>query len=276
MRNYKQQYYPTTLEAIHLLVLYLVLQSFIDFPLAMFDYQKDTNLLSNIWISFISNLCITAFIFYFGYKKAQTNFSNTFALKRFNPLLIFSIIIILPALQYQIGFVSTAVEKILPAPTWFWELFGQIFKNRFGFWGALFKVSILAPIVEESLFRGIIMHGFMRNYKNWYSILISAMMFSIYHLNPWQMPYTFFLGLLLGWLMVRSKSLIVCIIAHSLNNLIVLLSITYQNQLNESWIAKFSTVEYLLMSSIALAFGGISIYYITKKTNTETSESTTI
>ncbi len=265
MQNYKQQYYPTTLEAVHLLVLYLVLQSFIDFPLAMFDYQKGTDLLSNTWISFISNLCVTAFIFFYGYKKSQNKFSNIFALKRFNPALIFSLVIILPALQYLIGFLNTGVEKILPAPEWFWELFEKIIENRFGFLGAVFKVAILAPIIEETLFRGIIMHGFMRNYKNWYSIVISALMFSIYHLNPWQMPYTFFLGLLLGWLMVRSQSLTLCIIAHSLNNLIVLLSITYHNQLSESWISKFSTFENITISVFALIIGGISIYYITQK-----------
>ena len=269
MQNYKQEYYPTTLEAVHLLVLYIVLESFIDFPLAMLDYQKGTNLLSNTWISFISNICVTAFIFYFGYKKArekaQVNFSTVFAIKPFNPLIILPLIVILPSLQYTVGFLSAGVEKILPAPEWFWELFEKIIENRFGFLGAVFKVAILAPIVEETLFRGIIMHGFMRNYKKWYSILISALMFSIYHLNPWQMPYTFFLGLLLGWLMVRSQSLILCIIAHSLNNLIVLLSITYHNQLSESWISKFSTFENIIISSFALIIGSISIYYITKK-----------
>jgi len=268
MQNYKQEYYPTTLEAVHLLVLYVVLESFIDFPLAMLDYQKGTNLLSNTWINFISNICITAFIFYFGYKKARekahANFSTIFAIKPFNPLIILSLIVVLPAMQYLVGFLSAGVEKILPAPEWFWELFEKIIENRFGFMGALVKVAIIAPIIEESLFRGIIMHGFMRNYKNWYSILISALMFSIYHLNPWQMPYTFFLGLLLGWLMVRSKSLIVCIIAHSINNLIVLFSITYSTQIAESWISKLSFVEYMILSTFALVAGAISIYYLTK------------
>lgn len=224
MQNFRQTYYPTTFEAVHLIVLYVFLQTLIDFPLAMYDYQHDTNLLSNPWISFISNFAITIFIFIYGFRKAQTKISEVFALRYFNLLLIIPIVVLLPGLQYLVGLLNIIVEKIIPAPPWFWELFGRIFNNRFGFWGAFFKVAILAPIIEESLFRGIIMHGLMKNYKNTYAILVSALLFSLFHLNPWQMTYTFFLGLFLGWLMVRSRSLPLCIIAHSINNIIVLFS----------------------------------------------------
>jgi len=267
MQNYRQIYYPTTLGAIHLIVLYVFLQSLIDFPLALYDYQKDTNWLSNPWISFVSNVGITIFIFFYGFRKAQDKYSEVFALKYFNPLLIIPVIFILPGLQYLIGFLNVFVEKAIPSPPWFWELFGRIFDNRFGFWGVFFKVAVLAPIVEESLFRGIIMHGLMKNYKSWHAILISGILFSFFHLNPWQMTYTFFLGIFLGWLMVRSRSLPLCIIAHSINNSIVLLSITSKKDFPSFLIPEISKSNSIIFSIGAIIVGILLvILFSTKKT----------
>lgn len=265
MRKERIKYYPTTLEAIHLLVLYIFLQSLVDFPLALLDYHNDSNWLGNPWISISSTFIITAFIFIFGFLKAKNKFTEVFALKFFNPLLIIPIVILYPGLQYLVGLLNIEVDKILPAPPWFWELFERVFENRFGFWGVFFKVAVLAPIIEETLFRGIIMHGLMRNYRSWYAILLSGILFSLFHLNPWQMTYTFFLGLFLGWLMVRTRSLPLCILAHSLNNLIVLLSITYHTEITENALYWLSHEKNIFISSLAILIGILLIVAITLK-----------
>jgi len=265
MQDYKPRYYPTTLEAIHLIVLYLFLQTLIDFPLAMYDYQHDTNLLSNAWINFISGVSITAFIFIYGYRKTGSTFSTVFALKSFNLLLIIPIVVLFPGLQYLVGLLNIAVEQVIPSPPWFWELFEKIFDSRFGFWGAFFKVAILAPIIEETLFRGIIMHGLMRNYKSGYAIFLSGILFSVFHLNPWQMTYTFFLGLFLGWIMIRTRSLPLCIITHSINNIIVLLSITYQNEIKENLLPNMGTSGSVLLSIGAIVISVFVITIITRR-----------
>ncbi|MBN1767244.1 MAG: CPBP family intramembrane metalloprotease [Prolixibacteraceae bacterium] len=249
------RYYPTTIEAIHLLVLYLVLEMLVDFPLALYDYNKDTNLLSTPWISFLSSFSITAFIFIYGYKKSHQKFSRVFALKGFNPLLLIPILLMLPAMQYLVGFLNIKIESILPAPPWFWELFERILNNHFGFWGAALKVVVFAPIVEEILFRGIIMHGLMRNYRSWYAILLSGILFSAYHLNPWQMSYTFFLGLLLGWIMVKTRSLPFAILVHALNNLLVLLSVTYDKNISEYAVFNMPQSENIKISIMAISAG---------------------
>jgi membrane protease YdiL (CAAX protease family) len=267
MQDFQQKYYPTTLEAIHLMVLYLFLQTLIDFPLAMYDYEHDTNLLSNPWISFISGVSITAFIFIYGYRKAHNTFKEVFALKMFNPLIIIPIAILFPGIQYFVGFLNVLVEKVIPSPPWFWELFEKRFDNRFGFWGSFLKVAVVAPIIEETLFRGIIMHGLMRNYKKWYAILLSGILFSIFHLNPWQMTYTFFLGLFLGWLMIRTRSLPLCIIAHSINNIIVLLSITWNDKIQSSFISKLGTTESVLLSMGAIVTGILLVVLFSRSSN---------
>lgn len=261
----KVKYYPTTIEAIHLLVLYVFLQSLVDFPLALYDYHHDTDWLSNGWIGFGSTVLITAFIFFFGFKKTGNTFKKVFALKLFNPWLILPVLIILPGMQYLVGLLNHEVDKILPAPPWFWELFERIFDNRFGFWGAVAKVVIIAPVIEETLFRGIIMHGLMRNYKPWYAVLLSGILFSVFHLNPWQMTYTFFLGLLLGWVMIKTRSLPFAILVHALNNLIVMLSITFGPQYASHPILNLPKQNNIWISSTAVFTGVVIILIITYK-----------
>lgn len=283
MEKQRIRYYPSTIEAIHLLVLYLVLEMLVDFPLALYDYNKDTNLLSTPWISFLSSFSITAFIFIYGYKKSHQKFSRVFALKGFNPLLLIPILFMLPAMQYLVGFLNIKIESILPAPPWFWELFERIFNNHFGFWGAALKVVVFAPIVEEILFRGIIMHGLMRNYRSWYAILLSGILFSAYHLNPWQMSYTFFLGLLLGWIMVKTRSLPFAILVHALNNLLVLLSVTYDKKISEYAVFNMPQSENIKISIMAISAGILLFIAFSmrprakkaiKKTRTSNQEST--
>lgn len=265
MQNRKIKYYPTTIEAIHLLVLYVFLQSVVDFPLALYDYNHDTNWISNQWIGLISSFSITAFIYIYGFKKSKSTIKQVFAIKTFNPLILLPVMVLLPALQYLVGILNIKVDEILPPPPWFWELFEKIFENRFGFWGALMKVVILAPIIEEVLFRGIIMHGLMKNYRSWYAVLLSGVLFSVFHLNPWQMTYTFFLGLLLGWIMVRTKSLPLAILVHAINNLIVLLSITYNEQIQQHYLMNLSHNVNVKIAFSALGIGLILIFLITFK-----------
>lgn len=266
MQNFRQSYYPTTLEAIHLIVLYIFLQALIDFPLAMLDYQNDTSWLSNPWISFFSNFTITIFIFIYGFIKSKNKFTEVFAIKYFNLILIIPIILLLLGLQYLVGLLNVIVEKIIPAPPWFWELFDRIFENHFGFWGAFVKVAVLAPIIEETFFRGIIMHGLMKNYKSWYAILLSGLLFSVFHLNPWQMTYTFFLGIFLGWLMVRSHSLPLCIIAHSINNIIVLYSISSKKEF-PAFLFSDATKGNSILISIGLIIAGILLVILFSRKN---------
>lgn len=263
MDNSGIKHYPTTLEAIHLLVLYVFMQSLVDFPLALYDYHHDSNWLNNVWINSISTFAITSFILIFGYLKTHNSIKNAFALKVFNPLLIVGILFILPAMQYLVGLLNTEIDKILPAPPWFWELFERVINNRFGFWGSVLKVAVLAPVIEELIFRGIIMHGLMRNYKPWRAIFLSGLLFSLFHLNPWQMAYTFFLGLLLGWVMIKTRSLPFAIIIHSINNLIVLFTITYHAELSENALFMLSKKDNIFLSITALLTGVLIIIVLT-------------
>lgn len=92
-------------------------------------------------------------------------------------------------------------------------------------WGYL-VVCILAPLAEEVIFRGAVLRTMLEHWegnKRWTAITISALLFALAHMNPAQMPHAFLLGLLLGWLYERSRSLIPCVVLHCANNTIAYL-----------------------------------------------------
>lgn len=78
-------------------------------------------------------------------------------------------------------------------------------------------ISILGPIAEELLLRGCVLRlGSHISAK--VGIFISALLFGIMHGNIAQFYNTFLMGLLLGYITVKCRSIIPAIIAHVCNN----------------------------------------------------------
>lgn len=113
---------------------------------------------------------------------------------------------------------STYLQEMMPElPNWAEKEFELIMNNRFGY----FIIGLLAPLVEELVFRGAILRALLRWKSNpWIGIVISAVMFSAIHMNPAQMPHAFLIGLLLGWMYYRTDSIVPGVVYHWVNNTI--------------------------------------------------------
>lgn len=227
-------HYPTTLQAIHLVVLYIFIQTVVDFPLAVIDYFRDTDYLYNPVKKIVLGIGSVVFILWYGYKKTGNPFREVFPAKRFNPVILLLLVLFFAGIQQLLNIVNGLTDSLLPPPAWFWEMFGKVFDSDFGFWGAFMKVVIIAPFTEELIFRGVIMHGLMRNYSATKAVLLSGLLFALFHLNPWQFPATFVLGIILGWMMLRTNNIFLCITGHAIHNLLVLLTITFATQIKET------------------------------------------
>jgi len=269
----KQQskYYPTILGAIHLVVLYTFIQTIIDFPLALFDYYNGTDYLYNPFKKIIVGVGSPVFIFYYAYRRAGVKLNKLFPTKSFNVFILIPVLVFLWAAQNLIGEVNIALDKVLPPPAWFWELFNKVFESDYGIYGAILKVAIIAPVVEELIFRGVIMHGLMRNYSKFTAVFVSALMFAIFHLNPWQFPATFILGLLLGTLMVRTRNIYLCILGHAFNNGLVLISIQFANELQNTSFFRSSISSQLMFSALIAAVSLVFIIIISSRSDSETN-----
>lgn len=92
--------------------------------------------------------------------------------------------------------------------------------------GALFIAGI-GPVLEEMVFRGAIMRHLERYGAN-FAIVVSAMLFGIYHLVLFQSIFAFLLGLLLAYTAGRF-SLKWAVLLHALNNSIAVILIYADN-----------------------------------------------
>ena len=77
---------------------------------------------------------------------------------------------------------------------------------------------IIAPVVEEMLFRGIVLRGFLHRYGRAQAIWGSAALFGLAHLNIYQFVAALLIGALSGWLYERGRSLVPCIALHAAYN----------------------------------------------------------
>ncbi len=271
MNEIQKKYYPTILGAIHLIVLYTFIQTLVDFPLALLDYYNGTDYLFNPFKKIALGVGSNLFIFYYAYRRAGVSLKELFPVKMFNLLVLFPIILFLWAAQKLITEVNNALSSILPPPTWFFELFNKVFESDYGIYGAILKVAIIAPIIEELIFRGIIMHGLMRNYSKFTAVFVSALMFALFHLNPWQFPATFILGLLLGFLMLRTRNILLCILGHAINNGLVLFSIQYYREIENSSFSESSKSNQLIISFAVATVAFLLIILITRQQKPKTN-----
>lgn len=82
-------------------------------------------------------------------------------------------------------------------------------------------IVLLGPLLEEILFRGILLRTLDR-YHRVFAILISSMLFAMMHMNLQQGFTTFFIGCFLAYVSLKENSMRIPIILHMLNNLIAL------------------------------------------------------
>ncbi|MBD5544019.1 MAG: CPBP family intramembrane metalloprotease [Lachnospiraceae bacterium] len=83
----------------------------------------------------------------------------------------------------------------------------------------LLYMGILAPIVEELIFRGLILGYEKRELPFWCANFIQALFFGVYHQNVVQFVYAFSIGLLLGYLCERLQSLKMVMLIHGIINI---------------------------------------------------------
>lgn len=80
--------------------------------------------------------------------------------------------------------------------------------------------GIITPLAEELLFRGILYHELKKNSKLTTAMLVSSLLFGLYHLNPVQGTYGFLMGLLIAYLYEYFGSFLWPVLIHMLANIL--------------------------------------------------------
>lgn len=128
----------------------------------------------------------------------------------------------------------------------------------------IISMAIIAPILEELLFRGAIQGFLLHIFNNpWVGIIIASLLFGVIHGNPIQIFYATCLGIGFGWIYYRTGSLLPAIVGHIFNNsLAVASNLLYGPDSTEQIIN--NTSADITLAIVAAIFTAILAYIINK------------
>ena len=163
---------------------------------------------------------ITWYYFAFIEKRGirETLYSHT---RRLSPACFGWIVLLGFVVQHVISLLMAAIYAIMPsAMDQYTEMIDSSGISQYSILWAV-STLILPPIVEEIIFRGLILQYLGRAGARFLvANLIQAVLFGVFHMNFVQGIYTALLGFLLGWLAYRYDSILVPMVLHAIFNLL--------------------------------------------------------
>lgn len=116
-------------------------------------------------------------------------------------------------------------------------------------------IALSAGICEEALFRGFIMSSYKKAGKK-KAILVSAVLFGIFHYNIQNLIAPIILGIVFGYMVYKTNSIFSSMIAHITNNSIALL-ISYFLMKSNTYVEQSQDMVTNMPSGIYLIIGAI-------------------
>ena len=152
---------------------------------------------------------------------------------------------------WKAGYISTKKITWSPVSSSYLFFMEQSFDILQSGWGGILAIAVIGPVLEELLFRGAITKALLQQYSPTKAILLSALFFGVFHINPAQILPAFLIGILFAWTYYKTASLIPCTLMHILNNsLSVFLSTKYPEAENMSDL--MDTTSYLIAIFVAV------------------------
>jgi len=114
------------------------------------------------------------------------------------------------------------------------EVLGTMFAQA-PWWQAVLVIALVPALCEELAFRGFILSGFRKFRSPWRAIVLSAVFFGLSHGFLQQSLIACVLGLLIGWLAVRTGSLLPGMLFHLTHNAAAVLIGRSARSMAEQW-----------------------------------------
>lgn len=133
------------------------------------------------------------------------------------------------------------------------------------FWAILLVVGILPAICEEALFRGFLFGTLKEKWKPWIAIVVSGVIFGIYHMSVIKMVTITFLGIALAYSVYCSQSIITSVFMHCLNNTFAVILSAYPKRLEKIFPVLFEenpssmTLIFMVCVAVICVIAGVGI-----------------
>lgn len=100
-------------------------------------------------------------------------------------------------------------------------------KSLFILMSLVFFGIIIAPLIEEIIFRGFLQSALKNYFGRRYAILISASLFAAVHMDIFAFFQILILGILLGYLYEKTQTLAASVVVHIIHNSLTLVFLLY-------------------------------------------------
>lgn len=220
----------------------------------------------NVIVSVITELSFFL-VFYIISRRTQTDWVQASGVRNVSPWYLYLIAVVLGILcvflfnpiislwEQLLSIIGYDISGELPMPL---NSVGMLIL-------AIFAVALIPAICEEFLYRGLVLNG-LRKYGVWVSVLTSALLFSLMHMNLQQLPYTFILGIIFGLVVYYTRNIWLSIIMHFLNNATAILIMYFASSTSTEFVWWHILVA---LGCVAVAVGIIwlVVWLIKKKDN---------
>lgn len=163
------------------------------------------------FVAYLTVFGLTIAFAIWQFRRRGIKLRLRFSLKRANPVsILWGLLLVIVT-----SVVLEPLLNIFPAE------YLENLQNKIGTGGwAIMTTIVAAPILEEVLFRGILQQSLTEKLGGWRGVLAAAAVFGIVHEIPQQMINAFFIGIILGYIYIKTRSLMPVILIHAVNNVI--------------------------------------------------------
>lgn len=170
-------------------------------------------------LAYIPGLYVTEWLLILGPPlillwRKKVDIKESLGLQRFNiSHVLLGIVGGLGIYPISIGSILLMEDILGPYPAV--EFFEDAFPTTWlGFIPWILAVALSAGICEEALFRGFIQNGLHNHWGPAKALIVATILFAAAHLDPWRTPAVILIGLLAGYLLIRTGSLYSAIAVH--------------------------------------------------------------
>ncbi len=200
------------------------------------------------WFNIICRLfmLIPCFVGFAVLKRTypKVSLGDSLSVHKFKPVLV-PILIFLPYCAQQfLGVVATPLNSFIST------LFGSYDPGYSSYMGTkeimftFLSSVVLAPIIEEFMFRGVIMK-LLERYGLLRAVIYSSLIFALMHLDPTSFVMVFCLGVIFALVKYMSGSIWPAVLMHASNNFLSLLLNLYADNISD-----FSEILLIFLSSM--------------------------
>ncbi|HNR29467.1 MAG TPA: CPBP family glutamic-type intramembrane protease [Candidatus Hydrogenedentes bacterium] len=214
----RKQPFPGVSGAIGLVLLALAVQVFLAAGVHLVGELIERPLLTHPLSLGLMNLLSMAVPLAFGLALLPWPWRGVFGRLRFAPGLIVPAALAVFGLHFVFSEISNYMLQLVEPSENALQFMDTLIGESAPVWATALTLVVLAPIGEELLFRGLILHGLRARYNAVFAVVTVSLLFAVLHLNIWQAPGALGAGLLFGWWRLRAGSIGLCIFGHAVLN----------------------------------------------------------